>query len=502
MTPHVAPSGRRSFMWCALALAVSALASADAAAQATPSRPPAIAPAPVNAPAALLRSEKWTGDFDGMVQRRRIRIITPYSRTHYFIDKGVPRGIVYDAGVKLEAEINATLKTTPATKVHVVFQPTSRDDLQRALMDGQGDIVAANVTVSPELAKVVDFTAPGKTGVQEIVVTGPGASVLNTIDDLGGKEVYVRANSIQFQSLTALNTKFKQKGKAQVAIKTVPQALEDEDILEMVNAGLLKATVVDDFMAEFWKQVLPNLTLHRSLSVREEGSIAWVVRKGSPKLLAVLNPFIVANKMGSLFGNNLLQKYLKSAKFVKSATSGEDLARFQALIEMFKKYGGQYSVDYLLMMAQGYQESGLNQAVKSPVGAIGVMQVMPATGAGLKVGNIQDVDSNIHAGVKYVRFMIDEQFAGDPADDLNKMLFAFAAYNCGPGRLRGLRKEAGSTGLNPNIWFNNVERVAGQRVGRETVQYVSNIYKYYVAYSLMMQQLQEKALAKQAVTRR
>jgi membrane-bound lytic murein transglycosylase MltF len=428
-----------------------------------------------------------------MVERRRIRILTPYSRTHYFIDKGVQRGIVYDAGVKLEAEINTSLKTTPATKIHVVFRPTSRDDLQRALVEGEGDIVAANVTVTPERAKLVDFATPGKTGVQEIVVTGPGASVLTTLDDLGGKDVFVREKSIQFESLTALNASLKQQGKAQVVIKTVPPSLEDEDILEMVNAGLLKATVVDDFMGQFWKQVLPNLTLHPGLTVRDEGSIAWAVRKGSPKLLAVLNPFVAANKQGTLFGNAILQKYLKSAKFVKSATSGEDLARFQALIEMFKKYGGQYSVDYLLMMAQGYQESGLNQTVKSPVGAIGVMQVMPTTGQGLKVGNIREIDPNIHAGVKYIRFMIDEQFASEPMDDLNKVLFAFAAYNCGPGRLRGLRKEAESKGLNPNTWFNNVERIAGERVGRETVQYVSNIYKYYVAYSLTAQQLQEKA---------
>jgi membrane-bound lytic murein transglycosylase MltF len=151
------------------------------------------------------------------------------------------------------------------------------------------------------------------------------------------------------------------------------------------------------------------------------------------------------------------------------------------------------------MMAQGYQESGLNQTVQSPVGAIGVMQVMPATGQGLKVGDIKDVDSNIHAGVKYIRFMIDEQFANDPADDLNKTLFAFAAYNCGPGRLRGLRKETATKGLNPNLWFNNVERITGERVGRETVQYVGNIYKYYVAYSLTLQQMQERAATKQTI---
>ena len=201
-----------------------------------------------------------------------------------------------------------------------------------------------------------------------------------------------------------------------------------------------------------------------------------------------------------MFGNALFQKYLKSAKFVKSATAGEELRRFQAVVALFKKYGAQYNLDYLLMMAQGFQESGLNQDAKSPVGAIGVMQVMPATGKDLKVGDITNIDANINAGVKYIRFMIDKQFADDPADRLNKGLFAFAAYNCGPGRLRQLRREAASKGLNPNVWFNNVERIAGARIGRETVQYVSNIYKYYVAYTLMQEQEQDRAAAKQSIS--
>jgi len=294
---------------CLLASTLSSRSSVSAQGETkAPTTPPATA-APAKTSAISAVGQKWTGDFDGMVKRRRIRILTPYSRTHYFIDKGVQRGLVYDAGVRLEAQINTTLKTTPATKIAVVFRPTSRDDLQRALVEGEGDIVAANVTVSPELAKVADFATPAKTGVQEIVVTGPGASVLRTLDDLGGKEVYVREKSIQFQSLMALNAKLKQQGKAAVVVKTLPLSLEDEDILEMVNAGLLKATVVDDFMGQFWKQVLPNLTLYPGLSVRDDGLVAWAVRKDSPKLLAVLNPFFVANKQGTLFGNGILQKY-------------------------------------------------------------------------------------------------------------------------------------------------------------------------------------------------
>ena len=481
-------AGRLVLCFVALTATSSAAISGDQAPQAKPAAPtPAPSPRGQSIPHDIA-IKPWTGDFDGMVKRRQIRILTPYSKTHYFIDRGVPRGIVYDGGMKLEADVNTRLKTTPATRIHVVFVPTSRDALYQALIDGRGDIVSANVTITPERQKLVDFTVPSRTNVNQIVVSAPGAPAINTVDDLAGKQVGVREKSLQFDSLTELNARFKKEGKAEIAIKTVPLAMEDEDILEMVNSGLLKATVVDETIADFWKMVLPDLNVQPKAVVRSGGDVAWAVRKNSPKLLEVLNPLITANKQGTLFGNEILRKYLKNAKFAKSATSDAEIKKFRALVDTFKKYGDKYDVDYVLMMAQGYQESQLNQGAKSHVGAIGVMQVMPATGKDMKVGDIKQTDANVHAGVKYIRFMVDQYYADEPMDRLNKGLFAFAAYNCGPGRVRQLRKEAQTRGLNPNIWFNNVERIAGERIGRETVTYVSNIYKYYIAYTLTLEE--------------
>jgi len=447
-------------------------------------------------------SRAWTGDYDGMVKRRLIRILAPYSKTTYFIDNGVPRGTVYEAAVKVEELINATLKTTLTTKVHVVVVPTSRDALYDALVQGRGDIIAAGVTVTPERAQLVDFTIPTKTGVNEIVVTGPGAPALTTLDSLSNKEVAVREKSIQFESLQKVNATFAQQGKTPVTIRTVPLSLEDEDLIEMANAGLLKAIVVDDYLAAFWKQIFPDITLHPEIAVRGEGDLAWAVRKNSPKLIAALNPIIKANGEGTLFGNVLLKKYLSSTKFVKSATAPGEVAKFKRLIKIFRTYGDKYSVDYLLMMAQGFQESRLDQNVKSRVGAVGVMQVMPATGKEMKVGDIRKIDPNIEAGVKYMRFMVDQYFKDEPMTPLNKSLFAFASYNAGPARIRQMRKLAATRGLDPNVWFNNVERVVGEKIGRETVTYVSNIYKYYVAYTLTMQEQKERQKAKAAAGRR
>jgi membrane-bound lytic murein transglycosylase MltF len=444
------------------------------------------ATARVQRPPLDLITQPWVGDFDGMIQRRRIRVLTPYSKTHYFIDKGIQRGMVYDFGITLENEINRALKTRPATKIHVVFVPTPRDKLFRALLDGRGDIIGSNLTITHEHAKYVDFTTPGQTNVNQVFVTGSEGPPTLTMRDLGGLHVAVRERSTELESLIVLNSRLQQQSTAPIVITTLPSDLEDEDLLEMVSAGLLRATVVDDVIADFWVKVLPDLTLHRNVIVRADGALAWAVRKGSPKLLEMLNPIVHAHAIGTRFGNTTLQAYLRAATTIERATAATELAKFHALTEIFRGVANRYDLDYLLMMAQGYQESRLDQRAVSSRGAIGIMQVMPATGRELNVGDIRQLETNVHAGVKYIRTIIDRYFASEQIDPLDRTLFAFAAYNCGPERVRQLRRKAALRGLNPDVWFNNVELIAGEEIGRETVDYVSNIYKYYVAYRLAL----------------
>jgi len=431
-----------------------------------------------------LITQKWTGDFDGMVERRLIRVLTVYSKTFFFVDKGAQRGVVHDTGRKLQEELNRKLKAKHL-RVSVAFIPVSRDELLPALVAGRGDIAAANLTITPERLKAVDFVDPWLTGVDEIVVTGPHSPPIATRDDLAGKQVFVRKSSSYYENLVKLNASFRQQGKTPVTLTPAPEVLEDEDLLEMLNAGLVKFIVVDSHKAQFWKQVFPKLTLHPEIAVDTGGEIAWAIRKDSPKLKHELDEFVKTHGKGTAFGNEVFQRYLKSTRYVKNATTDAEMQKFRATIDLFRKYGDKYGLDWILMAAQGYQESRLDQNAKSAVGAIGVMQVMPATGKELNVGDITQVDPNIHAGVKYIRFMIDHYYKNEPMDDLNKGLFAFASYNAGPGRVAGLRKEAAKRGLDQNVWFNNVERVAAEKIGRETVTYVSNIYKYYVAYSLV-----------------
>jgi membrane-bound lytic murein transglycosylase MltF len=481
---------------------------------ATPSTtpPPAATPAPepddelppseleTNLPPAVRDAlfKNSTDDFDKMIERKVIRVGVTPSRTFYFVDKGVQRGIAYDYGLLMEERLNQKLGSGHV-KVHVLFVPMPRAKMMSALTEGKIDLAAGAMTITPEREAVVDFTDPTRTNVNDIIVTGPGSKPLATTEALSGQTVYVRKDSSYEASLLELNKKLEAGGKAPVVIETAPDNLEDDDLLEMVNAGLIPAAVAHDYLARFWKKVFPGLMLHENIPVRSASDLGVAVRKNNPKLREALNTFMGKFGLNSGFGRNVERKYLMNTTYVKNAASDAERRKFLAIVDLFRKYGKQYDLDYLLMAAQGYQESRLDQNAKSHVGAIGVMQVMPATGAELNVGDIHQTENNIHAGVKYMRRVIDANFKDPAITPLNKGLLTFASYNAGPGRVRALRRETEKRGLDPNVWFGNVEQIAAERIGRETVTYVSNIYKYYIAYRLVVEEADRRAAAKQSM---
>jgi membrane-bound lytic murein transglycosylase MltF len=438
-------------------------------------------------------NKPWTGDFDQMTQRRVIRALVVYNKTNYFLDGAEQKGATYDGLKAFEEEINKKLNTGHL-KVHVAFIPVTRDQLIPGLLQGRGDIAASNLTITPERSQLVDFGEALLSNVSEIVVTGPTAQPLTSMDDLGGQQIYVREGSSAYESLVRLNKSLETSGKPQIQIEKIDQRLESEDILEMVNAGLIPMTVVDNHMAQFWTQVFDGIKARADLAVHTGGQIAWAFRKDSPNLRQAVNDFVREHKEGTLFGNMVLKKYLRDTKYVLNATSEEEMKKFQSTIAFFKKYAARYDFDWLMVAAQSYQESKIDQSVKSQVGAIGVMQVLPSTAADPSVGipDISTVENNVHAGVKYMRFMMNHYFKDAKMDRLNKGLFALASYNAGPAKVASMRKEAEEMGLDPNLWFNNVEVVAAKRIGRETVQYVSNIYKYFIAYKLISEQREKK----------
>ncbi|HSJ40525.1 MAG TPA: transglycosylase SLT domain-containing protein, partial [Xanthobacteraceae bacterium] len=316
-----------------------------------------------------------------------------------------------------------------------------------------------------------------------------------------GKRVHVRKASSYFESLEEQNKRLEAAGKSPIQLIAVSDSLEDEDLMEMLNVGLVELLVVDDWKARMWAPVLPRVTVRSDLVLRSDAKTGWAVRKDSPKLAAEIDDFFKNWAIKQGVAAYRMNTYMKRIKALKDPTASAETKRFQNTLALFEKYGARYRFDPLLLAAQGYQESQLNQQARSQVGAIGIMQLMPATGADMKVGDITLAEANIHAGTKYMDQLMSKYFPNANFSEGNRPLFAFASYNCGPGNVATARREAARRGLDPDKWFNNVEIVIAERIGAETTTYVRNIYKYYVAYRLMLDAQEEAARARRLIAR-
>jgi membrane-bound lytic murein transglycosylase MltF len=441
-----------------------------------------------------------TGDLDGMFEKGFIRILVRYNPLLYFNDGPRQWGITYENARIFEEHVNKT-RGNKKPRVHVIVLPTSRDQLLPWLLEGRGDIAAANLTITPERQRLVDFSAPLYPGVSELLVTGPAATNVMSLDDLSSTELHLRPSSSYFEHVVSLNRERRKAGGREIPVRAADERLEDHDLLDMVNAGLIPAVIVDSHKAAFWAQIFDKITVHETLAVSSGTEIAWAVRKDSPKLLAAVNGFVKTARKGTLLGNIVLRRYLQNARWIEDVRSGKGQESYQETINIIKRYAGNYDFDWLMIVAQGYQESKLDQGQRSRAGAIGIMQLLPSTAAdpNVNVKNIEKAENNIHAGIKYLRFLRDRYF-GDPGiEPLDSILFSFAAYNAGPGNIARARKKATAMGLNPDQWFGNVEVAASKTISREPVTYVRNIYKYYVAYKLIEEERakREAALPKQ-----
>lgn len=438
---------------------------------------------------------RWRGDLDGMLKRGMIRVATVGSLSTFFYDKGQERGITYELTHAFEAQLHKVYGRK-AGRLRVVIVPTTRDRLLPYVVQGKADIAAANLTVTPGRKAQVDFSRPFMTNIREIVVTGPAGRGVRGLEDLVRTPVFARRSSSYYEHLTRLNASRKAKGAHPIRVRALDEALESEDFLQMVSAGMLPAVVVDEPIAEFWTQVYSGLVLHKDIVIHEGGDIAWAFRKKSPRLTKAVNGFVAKAAKGTTLGNVILARYRKSVDWAKDALAPNDQERFKQVASYLKTYARQYDFDWLMIGAQAYQESRFDQSKVSPAGAIGIMQIMPATAAGPAVGipNIRTAKNNIHAGVKYLRHLRDTYYSDPKLSSLDQTLFSFAAYNAGPSNVARSRKRAKSMGLNPNIWLGNVEIAAGRTVSQEPVTYVRNIYKYYVAYKLLAEGEASRAL--------
>lgn len=446
---------------------------------------------------------EWHGDLDGIIAERfgLIRLLTVFEPLHYAVDGPKQGGITYEAAREFEEFLNARLGISRAEdRVHVVLVPVRRDELIPFIRDGRGDIAAANLTITDERLREVDFSEPFVSDAYEIVVTGPDAEPIEALEDLSGRSVYVRRSSSYRESLETVNRELEAIGLPGAEIVEVHELLDDGAILEMVHDGDIPATVVDAHIAEFWLQLYPNLSLHDSVRPRENSLIAFAVQKGTPELVGHINAFAKAHGKGTYLGNVLIRRYFDSPNWVERVSRYEVGRRLDDLMATFQASAERYDLDWRRLAAQAYQESGLDQSRRSSRGAIGLMQLMPATAREMGFDDVSTVESNIEAGAKYMRHVIDTYFSEvennpglDPeAAHEQAYALALASYNAGPTRISRIRGEAASRGLDPNVWFGGVEPLVARTVGAEPINYVDNIFEYSVRIQLHQRMRQDR----------
>jgi len=428
-------------------------------------------------------SEAYTEDLPGLIKRKYIRVLTTMNRTNFFLVGAKARGFEYMLLKEYEKFLNRDIKSGEL-KITLEFIPVSRDRLIPCLKEGFGDIAAASLTITENRKKIVNFTSPYLTDIEELLVTHKDVKPPGNLKALSGKEVFVRRSSTYYESLMIINRQLENVHLRPVKIVEADENLETEDILELVNTGAIKRTVSDSNIARIWSEVFSDIRVHEKVVLRRGSQIAWAVRKNAHELKESLDLFLKNYRRGTLLGNIFFKRYYENTSWVKNPLKGIGGRRIDQYRRYFEKYGKQYGFDWRLILAMAYQESGLNQKKKSKRGAVGVMQILPTTASDQNVGieDIYNLENNIHAAVKYLAFLRDRYFSDKNIRPRDRVRFSLAAYNAGPARILHARKKAVDMSLNPNRWFRNLEMAVLRIVGNETVEYVSNINKYYVIY--------------------
>ncbi len=430
--------------------------------------------------------DPFTGDLANIRERRLLRVLVTHSRTDFFLDQGQILGIQAELTYELLKYLNKGIRRE-SDKLFVQFIPVEFHQLLPALIAGQGDIVAAFLTITPKRAQLADFVTGQSLSVDEVLVANKNAQSITTLVGLSGNELYVLKDSSYAEHLRDLNRQLKIVDMDPVRITESDQRLLTEDILELVNAGAIDYTICDDYKASLWQKVLPNLIIVDNVKISTGKTAGWAIRKNSPQLKEAILQFNKKVRKGTLLGNVLIKKYFVNTNWIANPLEQAERDKLQQLIGLFEKYGAIYGFHPLALAAQAYQESKLNNNVRSHRGAVGIMQMLPTTARdpNVAIDNVELLENNIHAGAKYLGFLRERYFSSEDIDPWDQRLFAWAAYNAGPANIIRIRSAARRNGLDANVWFGNVEVMAAHMISREPVRYVANIHKYYTAYRLI-----------------
>jgi membrane-bound lytic murein transglycosylase F len=384
--------------------------------------------------------EIYFADLTEIKKRKVVRVLTRNTSSTFFIYKGEQLGFEYELAREFARSIGVLLE---------IIIPPSREALLEYLDAGKGDLIAANMTRTPEREKRYAFSAPYQF-VSELLIVPAKDKTTKSLSDLKGKTVSVRKSSSYYETLMTM------KDSLGFKIDLLPEELETEDILTAVGQGKIAATVADSNIVQIEQTYNSNIRSVGPLGDIVE--IGWMVRRNQTDLKNELDAFMKKLYKGTFY-NIMINKYFKDSKggrFIQNlrADRGGQLSPYDALV---KKHAIANEMDWRLITAQMYQESGFNPKATSWVGAKGLMQVMPRTAQELRIGNLEDPNNGILAGTRVMAQYLN-YFNSPEITAKDRIRFALASYNCGPGHVYDARDLAKDMGLDSNTWFGNVEK--------------------------------------------
>ena len=438
----------------------------------------------------ILSKSRWTGTYEAMRARGVVRLAVSYNPSLYYKDQGVVKGLMVEVAKDFSLWLDRKYgSVNDANGIKVVLVPVLSGKSPEAVLNGIADVAVVNVTERLMLSdRYEGLTQVDTSPLSEVLVTNAElANQPKSFADMAGHVVHSSAPVRFRRSLSIENAKLALLDKAPIQVIEENNALTDEDLLQMVDANLLGGVFVDDWKADLWKSALPDIRVHPNIRLIDQGNVGWLVRNNDAQLADDLNRFAHELMAGGRLDRYRKTIFSKQVRSMKDPTQDKLWARFMRLYPTFKKYGRQYNLDPLLLASLGFQESVLDVNVRSGNGAVGIMQILPSTGKHLGVINLRNADANIYAATKYMNQILNTYFSGSRLDKFNRTLFAIAAYNAGPNAISKMAIRAGDEGLDANVWLNNVEIIASDRLGTGVTSYVRNVYKYYVIYNYQLQ---------------
>ncbi|NBA97319.1 transglycosylase SLT domain-containing protein [Pseudomonas sp. R5(2019)] len=410
---------------------------------------------------------------------RVLRVLVNQSRNSSGEVQGESIGVEYHRLRAFEQYLNGRARDGHEIQLKII--PRAKDQLLGALQRGEGDLVAPGELI--DLAPTHAVSASGAMGgdVRLMLVGRKGERRYTGIEQLSGKTLALPTGSAASDSVHDINQKLALRKRSPIKIEWVDPSLAVEDVLEMVQAGIFHLTVVEQPIAERWAKVMPKLRLDPQVHISPPEQMHWYVRRDASMLLASVDRFLKGYRVPADQDAAFVRVYRRLYR-VHYPLAHADRQRLEKLRPVLQRHAIAQNLDWLNLAALAFKESSLNPQARGSGGATGLLQITPAAAQRVGVGNINQVDSNVQAGARYLSMIRRTFFAGNQFNERERMAFVLAAYNMGPERVQGMRAEARRRGLNPNQWFFQVERIAMEQVGMSVVSYVSSVNKYYLAF--------------------